>query len=259
MDLKGQRAVIVGGATGIGAAVCRALVARGASVHVCDLDAEAAARLQAEFPKGVVTTYRCDVTKPETLSAAAAAIRKVGDVQLLFVNAGVASVKPFLQTTPADWQWLLGINLFGTVNTIQAFLPGLLAQEGRARIVVTSSVTAIRFTPTPEVSMYIASKSAQLGLCLALQLELEQTNVDLSVIFPAGVRTSIAEHSEGSRAGAFQPTSGSGGRGEAIDAEVAGERIVKAVEQGRTFISTHPEEADAVRELRDALVGAFTE
>jgi len=258
MSLNGQRAVIVGGATGIGAAICRALVARGASVHICDLDGDAAAALQAQYPEGTVTTYRCDVTKPETLATAAAAIRKSGDIQLVFANAGVASVKPFLKTTPADWEWLFGINVFGSVNTIQAFLPGLLAQEGRSRIVVTSSVTAVRFTPTAEATMYVASKSAQLGMCLALQLELEGSNVDLSMIFPGGVRTSITEHSEGSRPGAFQPTSDSGPNGNAIDAEVAGERIVAAVEKGRTFISTHPDEADAVRELRDALVEAFS-
>lgn len=258
MSLNGTRAVIVGGATGIGAAVARSLIARGATVHVCDLDAKASAALQAEFPDAV-TTYPCDVTKPETLVAAEQAIRAGGDVGLVFVNAGVAAVKPFLETTPADWEWLMGINFYGTVNTIRAFLPGLLAQEGRSRVVVTSSVTAVRFSPTRESTMYIASKAAQLGMVLALMPELEGKNVDLSLIFPGGVATSILDHSEGSRAGAFQPSiAGSVGSGAPpLDASVAGERIVQAVEEGRMFISTHPQELEPVRELRDALVAGF--
>lgn len=260
MELQGRNAVVVGGATGIGAGVCRALVARGAKVHICDRDADGAAALVASLPEGAVKAYHCDVTDPATLAAAEKAIRADGDIAVVFVNAGVVALKPLLKSTREDWNWLLGVNLFGTINTFQAFLPGLLAQGARSRIVVTSSITAVQMPRERGMSLYVASKTAQLGLCNSMRTELAGTTVDVSVVMPGGVRTSIVTKSQSEREGMFEVERREDGEDRAsrsIEPELAGERIVQGVEQDQTYITTHPNEREEVRELLDEILDAF--
>ena len=258
MEFEGQSAVVIGGATGIGSGICRALAARGARVHLCDIDPEGAEKLAADVGEGRIAVHPCDVTRVESLIAAEAAIRADGPVSLVFVNAGAIALKPILESTPADWQWLFEINLFGTVKAIQAFLPGLLAQEVRSRLVVTSSVAALRTPPMSGQTMYMASKTAQLGLCNGLRTELEGTKVDLSVIFPGAVRSAIRAKSETRRPGTIQitPPANVSSTGY-IEPEVAGERIIQEVIAGQPFITTHPGEGQLVRAMQDRIMRAF--
>lgn len=255
-----KRAVVVGGATGIGSGIARALVARGYHVHLCDIDTDGAAALAAELG-AAVTCHRTDVTSNESIAATEQAIRSAaGTIDLVFANAGAISLKPFVETTDEDWQWLMGINFFGTVKTLRAFLPGLLGQGAPARIVVTSSVAALRDLPLPGQAMYAASKAAQLGTCIALQTELEGTNVALSAIFPGPVRSQLRAKSEAHRAGAIQLEVPAGAHFTGyIDPPAAGERILNMVEAGRRFISTHPAEGPYVRATQDAIFTAFDE
>lgn len=259
MNRKGQRAVVIGGATGIGAGICRALAQRGAHVHLCDIDEEGAATLAGELGAGAVSVHRCDVTDPENLAETETAIRRQGEpISLLFVNAGAIALRPLVETTPADWQWLFNINVFGTANAIRAFLPGMLAQPERSRIAVTSSVASLRTPPMPGQTMYMASKAAQLGLCNGLRTELDGTGVDLSVIFPGAVRSSLRAKSEAERPGTIQVTVPSNVSSTGyIEPEEAGERILTAIDKGRPFITTHPGERDLVRAMQDRILTAF--
>lgn len=256
-----RHAVVVGGATGIGSGLVRALVARGYHVHLCDIDREGAAALAAELGADRVTAHHVDITSNESLAAAEQAIRAVAPaISLLFANAGAIALKPFLETSDEDWQWLMGINFFGTIKTIRAFLPGLLAQGAPARIAVTSSVAALRELPMAGQPMYMASKCAQLGLCNALQPELEGTHVSLSVVFPGPVHTQIKAKSEATRPGVIQlAVPASVGAAGYIEPEPAGERIVAMAEAGRRYISTHASEGPLVRETQDAILTAFDE
>jgi NAD(P)-dependent dehydrogenase (short-subunit alcohol dehydrogenase family) len=260
MELEGQIAVVIGGATGIGSGLCRALAARGARVHLCDIDLEGAEKLVADVGDGRIAVHPCDVTHVESLVAAEVAIRVEGPVSFVFVNAGAIALKPILESTAEDWRWLFEINLFGTVKAIQAFLPGLLAQEVRSRLVVTSSIAALRTPEMPGQTMYMASKTAQLGLCNGLRTELEGTKVDLSVVFPGAVRTAIRAKSESRRPGTIRitPPANVSSTGY-IEPEVAGERIVRAVIAGQPFITTHPGEGKLVRAMQDRIMGAFEE
>jgi len=252
-------AVVIGGATGIGAGICQALAGRGYRIALCDIDEEGAGTLAAQLSPHRVTFHRVDVTDPSSLVAAAAAIRaNDDDIDLLFANAGAISLKPFLDTTEADWTWLFSINLFGTVNAVRAFLPGLLAQSGRSRICVTSSVTALRTPPMIGQTIYMATKSAQLGFTNGLRTELEGTQVGLSVIFPGAVSSALRAKSEARRPGAVQvqiPKSAAGPG--MISPQEAGERIVVGIENGRDFISTHPGERPLVRSMQEKLLAAF--
>jgi len=261
MSQASKRAVVVGGATGIGAGICRALAARGYRIALCDIDDAGAQALAAGLPEGAVVHYRVDVTDADSLAKAQAAIRTSRDpIDLVFANAGAISLKPFLDSTDEDWAWLFEVNFFGTVKTIRTFLPGLLAQAGRSRLCVTSSVAALRTPPMVGQTMYMASKSAQLGLANALRTELEGTQVDLSVIFPGAVSSSLRAKSEAKRPGAvaLEVPAKAVGPG-MMSPEEAGERIVADVERGRPFICTHPGEARLVREMHDQIMKAAFE
>lgn len=258
MIISGRNAVVIGGATGIGSGICRALVARGARVHLCDIDAEGAEALAGELGTDHVTVHRCDVTDPASLAAARETIAAAGDIALVFVNAGAIVMKPLVDAAPADWAWLLGINVIGTANAVQAFLPGLLAQEDRSRLVVTSSVAALRAPRVEGQTLYMASKAAQLGLCNGLRAELEGTNVDLSVLFPGAVISRLRAKSEELRPGSLQVAMAPpGSRPGYLEPAEAGERILRGIERGQDFITTHPDERDKVRAFQDAVIAAF--
>lgn len=262
MAMNGKQAVVIGGATGIGSGIVRALVARGAKVHLCDIDMAGAEALAADLPAGTVALHQVNVTDPASLAAAEAAARAGGAIDFVFVNAGAIVVKPLLDTTIAEWKWLFDINIFGTVMAIQAFLPGLLAQDSRSRLIITSSSAAINASPFPGLTAYAASKSAQLGLCAGLFPELEGTNVDLSVIFPGPVSSSIVAKSEVARSGSIRFTGEARGEPGAILPPLAGERIVAAVERGQRYIATHPSKATRgheTRALQDEIMEQFFE
>lgn len=263
MELKGKVAVVIGAATGIGAGLCRALTARGATVHMCDRDvAGAQALAEALRCNGAEAwAHDVDVVNEASLQAAESAIRaQRGRIDLVFANAGVISLKPFVETTAQDWQWIMGVNLVGCANSVRAFLPGLRRQETASRIVVTSSVAALRTPDMVGQTMYMASKSAQLGFCNALRTELAEGPVGLSVVFPGPVASKLREKSELSRPGAVKvdvPKAVIGAS--SMSPEEAGERIVRGVEREQPFITTHPGDGPLVREAQLAILTAFEE
>ena len=132
---ESKRAVVVGGATGIGSGICRVLAARGYRVDLCDIDEEGAHALTTELSEADIAFHRVDVTDSATIMAAERAIRADGQpCDLLFANAGAITLKPFIDATDDDWSWLFSINFFGCVKTIRSFLPGLLTQQSPSRI-----------------------------------------------------------------------------------------------------------------------------
>lgn len=259
MGFGGQTAVVVGGATGIGSGLVRALAAAGAAVHLCDIDEAGAASLAAACAPGPVTVHRADVTDHGGLEATAREIAAAGPLALVFVNAGGIVLRPFLESTAQDWDWLIGLNFLGTVNAIRAFLPALLAQGAPARLVVTSSVAALRAPAMPGQTLYVASKAAQLGLCSALSTELAGSNVALSVVLPGPVHSDIRAKSEKRRPGSIAvAVPASIGASGYLTPDEAAARILAGVAAGQPFITTHPGQRDRVREAQDDILAAFT-
>ena len=261
MELKGRVAVVIGSATGIGAGVCRALAGRGAAVHLCDRDLAGVQALAAELQAvgADATAHEVDVTDEASIRRAELDIRaQRGRIDLVFANAGVISLKPVEATTLQDWQWILGVNLIGCVSSVRIFLPGLRAQDTPSRIVVTSSLAALRTPDMVGQTMYMASKAAQLGFCNALRTELADGPVGLSVVFPGPVASQIKQRSEQIRPGSIELEVPKAVFGAApMPPEEAGERIVRGVEQEQPYITTHPGDGPLVREAQDAIMLAF--
>lgn len=191
MDLQGKVAVITGGAGGLGTALARQCVGRGMKVVLADVDA-AALEAAAHGLPGDVATRVTDVMKRESVEALADfAYERHGAVHLLFNNAGVGLSKSVAETTTNDWAWVLGVNLWGVLHGIAAFLPRMSAQPGASRIVNTAS--AAGFLSDPGMAAYGVSKHGVVvvGETLAKELAERGSRVGVTLLCPAFFPTGI--------------------------------------------------------------------
>jgi NAD(P)-dependent dehydrogenase (short-subunit alcohol dehydrogenase family) len=190
-DLNGRVAVVTGGASGVGKGVSKALLGEGCTVVLADIEQgaldTAVAELSALGPvSGVVT----DVSDFDSVDALADRVyAEHGACHLLFNNAGVTSGgggKPWEQE-PNDWKWCLGVNVFGVVNGVLAFVPRMLESGEWGRVINTSSGDG-GFAPVPHASVYATSKAAVSCFteALAQQLVTETDKVRAIVFYPSG-------------------------------------------------------------------------
>ena len=142
-DVNNKTAFITGGASGIGLALARKLLARGAKIVIADVEAAALerARQSLDAPADRLMTCELDVTDREAFANARdAAVEAMGGVQLLFNNAGVNAAGPAQEMTYRDFDWVLGVNLGGVINGVVTFLPELQRHGPAAHLINTASV-----------------------------------------------------------------------------------------------------------------------
>jgi NAD(P)-dependent dehydrogenase (short-subunit alcohol dehydrogenase family) len=165
--LDGTKAIVTGGASGIGAATCRRFVEEGAAVVVLDVDGAAAAAV-AE-PLGA-TALEADVADAEAMATAVpAAAEALGGLTCLVNNAGVGNVMPLVDYPDAEWDRLLDVNLRGTFHGLRAALPLVRDADGRGCVVNVASVSGLR--PTRGEAPYSAAKAAVVSLTRSAALE----------------------------------------------------------------------------------------
>jgi NADP-dependent 3-hydroxy acid dehydrogenase YdfG len=185
---------ITGGAAGIGLAVARELGRQGMSLMLVDIEPhtleQASATLRAE---GItVESQVLDVADAAAYGEAAAkTLAHFGKINFLFNNAGVASHAPAGSTPLADWHWVVNVNLFGVVHGVENFLPAMLALDEPCWLVNTASIAG--HIAGPVMGPYNATKFAVVGYSESLKVELADTQVGVSVLCPAWVKTGIAE------------------------------------------------------------------
>lgn len=192
----GKVAVVTGAGAGIGQALAMELAARGAHLTLWDLDGEALSRTADRCRlvgarAGVrVGEQVVDVSDRAAVREAAAAVAGPGVVDLLFCVAGTIHTGSLLDSDLADFEHVMGVNFWGTVNTVKALLPQLIS-SGRSHVVTVSS--AFGLMAAPRYSAYCASKFAVRGFAEALRQELALGGqpVQVSCVYPGGVRTQI--------------------------------------------------------------------
>jgi NAD(P)-dependent dehydrogenase (short-subunit alcohol dehydrogenase family) len=187
--LAGKSALISGGAGGCGAEASRLFAQEGARVTIVDRQAEAGKALAAELhAAGHEALFaQADVSKPtEVRAAVAAATAAFGSPAILFNHAGSIVVKPFLETTMEEYDWLMDVNVRSMFIMTQAVLPGMLAAGG-GTIVNTSSISAIAATPM-EV-LYGLTKGAVHMFSRAIAVEFRDRGIRCNAVCPGFIRT----------------------------------------------------------------------
>ena len=200
--LRGRVAVVTGAASGIGFALCEQLAGAGMQVVLADID-EDAVRAAAGRIGGGALAVRADVSRWEDVEALErAAVERFGAVHVLCNNAGVTLVGRAWRFSVEEWRWLLGVNLFGVVHGVRAFVPGMVERGEPAHVVNTASVAGL--LGFPSIAAYSTSKFAVVGLSESLlhDLRAKGAPVGVSVVCPGAVDTSLREHSAQLRPGA---------------------------------------------------------
>lgn len=194
-DLEGRAAVVTGGGRGIGRAVARALAGAGASVLVTARTEEEIAAVADELRGEGHEAHAvpCDVTEPDEVDALAAAAReRVGPVDVLVNNAGVAGSQPFHRLGLEEWQRTLRVNATGSFLCTKAFLPDML-ERGWGRVVMMASTAGL--TGGRYIAAYSASKHAVMGLTRSLAEEVAGRGVTVNAVCPSYVDTPMTDRS----------------------------------------------------------------
>jgi NAD(P)-dependent dehydrogenase (short-subunit alcohol dehydrogenase family) len=268
-DFRGKVAVVTGGASGIGRALAERLAREGMKVVIGDVEQMALDQTVSEMTRdgAEVIGVRCDVRFYEALQALASrAVQTFGGVHVLCNNAGVASeAAPAWRHTEADWEWVLGVNLWGVIHGIRAFVPRMLELGEEGHIVNTASLAGLMSMPFG--APYNVSKFGVVALTEALHYEFIVTGAHLrtSVLCPAWVRTRIldsARNRPAELAGARPPAIGEAWSrafrarlDEGLSPEFVAGKVVDAIRDEQLYIWTHPEYKPAL-EARHADVVA---
>ena len=190
-SFKDKVVVVTGGASGIGKSLARAFLGEGAKVVVSDVEQGALDRTASELSAqgGTLRAIVTDVSKPDSVNALADAVfEEFGACHVLCNNAGVSVPNNNVwDTTPNDWQWVLGVNLRGIAHGIQAFVPRMLA-SGEEGIVMNTSSGDGGISPLADQSVYASSKAGVsiMTECLNAQLVGQDTRLRACIFYPSG-------------------------------------------------------------------------
>ena len=190
--LNGKTALISGGAGGCGAAAALLFAKEGARIAIVDKQDGSALVKQIEAAGGEAIYVACDVSKADQVAAAVkAATDHFGTINVLFNHAGTIVVKPFLDTTEQEWDWLMAVNVKSMFLMTKAVLPSMLAAGGGA-IVCTSSISAVAATPM-EV-LYDTTKGAVHMFARAIAVEYRDRGIRCNAVCPGFIRTPHGMH-----------------------------------------------------------------
>jgi 3-oxoacyl-[acyl-carrier protein] reductase len=184
IDLSGRRALVTGAGRGVGAAIARDLAAAGAAVVVNDLDGERATATAARLASSgaEVTAAAFDVTSASAVHDAFEALPRI---DILVNNAGNAGMDEwpglvsFVETTPADWEPFIQVNLYGVMHCTRAALPGMI-DGGWGRVVTVLSDSAR--TGEPLMAAYAAAKAGAAGLCRSVAREVGRHGITVNCV-----------------------------------------------------------------------------
>ncbi len=249
-EFRGRVAVVTGAASGIGRALAACFAGEGMRVVLADVEPDALATAARELQQSgcEVLAVVTDVSRADQVEALARrTLDAFGAVHIVCNNAGVFTGGLSWEAPLADYEWVLGVNVWGVIHGIRSFVPILLAQGGEGHVVNTASMAAL--TTLPYAGIYHMSKHAVLALSESLhhELALRGSQVRVSALCPELVATRI-DTAERNRPAHLRSEPGAGPERElvqqAIKAGVAGgtppariaERVLDAIREGRFYV-----------------------
>lgn len=272
-EFVGRTAFVTGGASGIGLGLVEAFLAEGMNVVLADVEPAALERAASGLARHAnrIRTVRCDVSSRASFEAAAAeAITAFGRVHVVCNNAGVGGGGPLGTVTPAEWNWVLGVNLMGVVHGISIFLPHIEGHGEGGHFVNTASMAGMRGSAM--MGPYCASKAAVVSITETLAAELQGSAIGASVLCPGWVKTRIhesrrnmpAEVAKAIPTGTTPPPAQAARVAEIVRlvetgmdvAEVA-QRTLGAIRAGDLYVFTHPDMRPRVDERFGEIGKAF--
>ncbi len=193
-DISGKIALVTGAGSGIGRETALALAREGAQVIVCDVNADSLETVRREID-GVGTCLlaeRVDVSSIDEMRAFADKVHAaVPAVDILVNNAGVGLVGTILSTSYEDWQWIIGINLWGVIHGCHLFTPKMVERGKGGHVVNVSSM--LGFNSSPDIAGYSTAKFGVLGLSMCMRSDLLEHSIGVSAICPGIINTNIAK------------------------------------------------------------------
>ena len=250
-------AVVTGAVSGIGRALADECVRLGMSVILADIEEPALRRAEDELSeRGEVMAVRTDVSKADEVDMLAKqTLERFGAVHLLFNNAGVGGSGCVWENSLAEWEWVLGVNLWGVSHGLRTFVPIMLRQDTDCHIVNTASVAGL--VSPAGMGIYNVSKHGVVSLSETLYHELSAigSRVRVSVLCPSFVKTRIAD-SERNRPAILgleivsTPTQVQTMLHEAVEAGIPAEQVAvttfEAIRQNRFYVFTHADSMPAI-------------
>jgi NAD(P)-dependent dehydrogenase (short-subunit alcohol dehydrogenase family) len=251
-ELAGRIAVVTGAASGMGLRFAERFAAEGMRVVLADVEEDAlkAAEEGLSASGADVLAIRTDVSRWEDVEALAqATFDHFGTAHVVCNNAGVVTAGPVEELTLDDWEWVLGVNLWGVIHGVKAFLPRMI-EQGEGHMVATASTAGL--VASPSIGPYNVSKFGVVALMetVVRDLQARKSPVGASVLCPGEVATRIGEAERNRPAGSQHEASDAEAAfldavGKMVPkgldpAEVAG-LVVEAIRHDRFWIITHPE------------------
>ncbi len=267
-DFKGKVAVITGAGSGIGRSLAHAFAKRGMKIVIADIIESKLNSVSQELEKmgAEVLSLVIDVSNRDDITKLANnTYERFGKANILCNNAGVGSGSLMQLLTLEDWDFVLGINLFGVIYGIKAFLAGMLESGEPCHIVNTASAAGL--VPANN-GPYSVSKFGVVALSELLLIQNYNTNIGVSVLCPGYVDTNLINTSEiiaQTRSGLFQPTPEMVEAGKiqsenitkllkfGMSPDTVAEKVIKAIEENVFYIITHPDYLPYIQERFDRI------
>lgn len=269
-EFKDKVAVITGAASGIGHGLAERCVQEGMKVVLADIEEPALLQTEKELQStgAKVLAVRTDVSKASDVEALAQkTLDTFGATHLLFNNAGIGAGSTIWESTLADWEWIIGVNLWGVIHGLRTFVPIMLAQDTECHIVNTASIAGL----TTGLSLYHVTKHAVVALSEQLYHSLARLNakVKASVLCPGFVKTRIMDYERNRPVELQNETTRPLTPEEealvqymlqAIQAGMSPQQVAdyvfQAIREERFYIFTHPEYIAAVQKRMDDIIQA---
>jgi NAD(P)-dependent dehydrogenase (short-subunit alcohol dehydrogenase family) len=267
----GKAVAITGAGSGLGAAMARKFADEGARLALLDIDGARAEENAAELRARGVEAFgvQADVADRVSVEAAGAVFHdRYGACHALCANVGVQQFGAIDALTDQDWQWVMSVNFHGVIDTVNAFLPMLRKSDGRRHVVLTSS--ASYFQIGVRMAAYIASKYAVVGYGEVLRRELASENINVAMLFPAGMATRHLESSIAARPSelgasrfdmddvqAMMADAGIDPAEHVVTADHAVRNLLRELDAGQPYIITHGSYRHQVEQQQRDILAAF--
>jgi NAD(P)-dependent dehydrogenase (short-subunit alcohol dehydrogenase family) len=255
-EFEGKTAIVTGAGSGVGLGLARSFARCGMSVVLCDIRGD---RLDS-----ALADVRSLGARAIAVDAADQALAAFGALHVACNNAGVTiHGKSVTDITPSEWDWLIGVNLYGVIHGIAVFLPVIRRHGGEGHIVNTASIAGFQVRGERRSGGYAATKFAVVALSESLAHDLADTPIGVSVLAPAAVNTRIycsGENRPARFGGPYREPGNNRLQEElagGLDPDDVGERVVRAIRDRELYVFTHMQSRDWLRARHQRIVDAF--